>query len=124
MTTGDSKLNEPKRRWPQPTPAWVLVGLLGVEGVLLLSAVFFFSYAIEQGWIGPHERVIIGALTGLAMLAGGEWALGIEVVDPRFPSFAFQALDNTADNSSSAAVAIGGFPPSSHMPRSARFWSN
>ena len=42
---------------------------------------------------------------------GGEWALGIEVVDPRFPSFVFQALDNTADNSSSAAVAIGGFSP-------------
>jgi 2-keto-4-pentenoate hydratase len=43
--------------------------------------------------------------------AGGEWALGIEVVDPRFPSFAFQALDNTADNSSSAAVVMGDFSP-------------
>jgi len=43
--------------------------------------------------------------------AGGEWALGIEVVDPRFPSFVFQALDNTADNSSSAAIAMGEFSP-------------
>ncbi len=41
--------------------------------------------------------------------AGGEWALGIEVVDPRFPSFEFDALDNTADNSSSAAICVGTF---------------
>ncbi len=41
--------------------------------------------------------------------SGGEWALGIEVVDPRFPSFDFQALDNTADNSSSAAIRVGEF---------------
>ncbi len=40
---------------------------------------------------------------------GGEWALGIEVVDPRFPSFGFKALDNTADNSSSAAIRLGEF---------------
>ncbi len=39
----------------------------------------------------------------------GEWALGLEVVDPRFPSFSFDALDNTADNSSSAALVIGEF---------------
>jgi len=41
--------------------------------------------------------------------ADGEWALGLEVVDPRFPSFAFAALDNTADNSSSAAIRLGDF---------------
>ena len=41
--------------------------------------------------------------------AGGEWAVGIEVVDPRFPSFDFEALDNTADNTSCAAVAVGAF---------------
>ena len=41
--------------------------------------------------------------------AHGQWALGIEVVDPRFPSFAFDALDNTADNSSRAAVRVGSF---------------
>lgn len=43
---------------------------------------------------------------------GGEWALGIEVVDPRFLSFNFQALDNTADNSSSAAIRLGEFSAS------------
>lgn len=48
-----------------------------------------------------------GSTAALVREAGGSWALGIEVVDPRFPSFEFDALDNTADNSSSAAVAVG-----------------
>lgn len=40
---------------------------------------------------------------------GGTWALGLEVVHPRFASFNFDWLDNTADNSSAAALAIGRF---------------
>lgn len=35
------------------------------------------------------------------------WALGIEVVHPRWESFDFTWLDNTADNSSAAAIAVG-----------------
>lgn len=35
------------------------------------------------------------------------WAVGLEVVDPRFPSFRFDWLDNTADNSSAAGVRTG-----------------
>lgn len=35
------------------------------------------------------------------------WAIGIEVVHPRWSSFDFTWLDNTADNSSAGAVAIG-----------------
>lgn len=44
-----------------------------------------------------------------ATVAGsqGLWALGLEVVDPRWPSFIFDFLDNTADNSSAARVAVG-----------------
>ena len=38
-----------------------------------------------------------------------DFVVGHQVVDPRFPSFSFKALDNTADNSSSAAVALGQF---------------
>ena len=37
------------------------------------------------------------------------WCLGLEVVNPRFESFRFAALDNTADNSSCARVRIGGW---------------
>lgn len=39
------------------------------------------------------------------------WALGLEVVDPRFPSYDLDWLDNTADNSSAAAVVVGEFSP-------------
>ena len=48
---------------------------------------------------------------------GGEWALGLELVDPRFPSFSFDALDNTADNSSSAAIAVGSFHRVDELPK-------
>ena len=39
-----------------------------------LSAVFLFSYAIEQGWLGPLPRVVMGLALGAALIAGGEWA--------------------------------------------------
>ncbi len=39
--------------------------------------------------------------------AAAGWALGIEVVHPRFESYKFDWLDNTCDNSSSHAVAVG-----------------
>lgn len=47
--------------------------------------------------------------------AAASWAVGLEVVDPRFADFGFQWLDNTADNSSVAAVIIGDWiePPGS-----------
>ena len=38
-----------------------------------LSAVFLFSYAVEQGWLGPVPRVVLGLLLGAALIAGGEW---------------------------------------------------
>ena len=41
----------------------------------------------------------------LASAAG--WAIGIEVVHPRFASYDFTWLDNTADNSSAGAIATG-----------------
>ena len=41
----------------------------------------------------------------------GSWALGLEVVDPRWPSYDFDLLDNTADNSSCARVVIGELGP-------------
>ena len=41
--------------------------------------------------------------------AADGWALGHEIVHPRFFDFGFTWLDNTADNSSSQAVAIGEF---------------
>jgi 2-keto-4-pentenoate hydratase len=39
------------------------------------------------------------------------WAVGLEVVDPRFPSFDFRWLDNTADNSSAAGIRTSRYVP-------------
>jgi 2-keto-4-pentenoate hydratase len=41
----------------------------------------------------------------------GTWALGLEVVDPRWPSYQFDLLDNTADNSSCARIVVAQFGP-------------
>jgi 2-keto-4-pentenoate hydratase len=41
--------------------------------------------------------------------ACAEWTVGLEVVAPRFGSFEFEFLDNTADNSSAARFAVGEF---------------
>ncbi|MGV6848494.1 MAG: DUF2339 domain-containing protein [Marinibacterium sp.] len=38
-----------------------------------LSAVFLFRHAVEQGWLTPLFRVILGLLLGAALLSGGEW---------------------------------------------------
>lgn len=39
--------------------------------------------------------------------AAAGWAIGIEIVHPRFASYDFMWLDNTADNSSAGAFATG-----------------
>ena len=62
----------------------------------------------ELVWRSPEDLAPGVTAPDLEDLSG-EWALGIEVVDPRFPSFDFAALDNTADNSSSAAVLMSEF---------------
>lgn len=73
---------------PPPSPPWWSGGwrsfdwesLVGVRlfsyvaGVaLLLAAVFFLRYSIDQGWLGPPVRLAIGILVGIALLGLGEW---------------------------------------------------
>lgn len=43
--------------------------------ILLLAVAFFVKYSFDQGWLGPTTRVLLGAAAGLAMVAGGEFAL-------------------------------------------------
>ena len=38
---------------------------------VVIGAGFFFKYAIEQGWIGPETRVLIGITGGVACFVGG-----------------------------------------------------
>ena len=54
--------------------------LLGAKGlawaggiVTVLGVVFFFVLAVNRGWIGPVERVGLGALASLLVFAGGLW---------------------------------------------------
>jgi hypothetical protein len=54
--------------------------LLGAKGlawaggiVTVLGVVFFFVLAVNRGWIGPIERVGLGALASLLVFAGGLW---------------------------------------------------
>ncbi len=53
----------PKERNPV-----VLVASLGA-GIFLIGAIFFLSYAIQQGWIGPELRFLLGLLVGGGLTA-------------------------------------------------------
>jgi uncharacterized membrane protein len=59
-------------------PKVELADLLGARAlawaggvVTLLGVVFFFVLAVNRGWIGPVERVGLGALASLLVFAGG-----------------------------------------------------
>lgn len=53
------------------------VGLTWINRIgvvtLLLGAGFFFKYAVENEWIGPAARVLLGIAIGVAALAGGDF---------------------------------------------------
>ena len=59
-------------------PQVELADVLGARGlawaggiVTLLGVVFFFVLAVNRGWIGPAERVGLGALASLLLFGGG-----------------------------------------------------
>jgi uncharacterized membrane protein len=57
---------------PEPFDWERLIGVKmfsAVAGIaLVLAAVFFLRYSIDQGWLGPPIRTAIGVLTGIALL--------------------------------------------------------
>src|SRR6185295_9386216 len=64
---------------PPPKPAFDWEGLIGVRlfaaiaGIaLLVGAVFFLKYSIEQGWLSPPIRVALAVITAIGMLVGCE----------------------------------------------------
>ncbi|MGE0666284.1 MAG: DUF2339 domain-containing protein [Sphingomonadales bacterium] len=49
--------------------------MVWVGGIALaLGGVFLVRYSIEQGYLGPAVRVVLGVIASLAMLAAGEFA--------------------------------------------------
>ena len=55
----------PQRRWLRPTPGWLVLGLLVVEGLLFLSERFhWFAFNEHKGW----TVLIAVASVSLAML--------------------------------------------------------
>jgi uncharacterized membrane protein len=66
------------RKAPRPRRDVDLAELLGARAlawagglVTLLGVVFFFVLAVDRGWIGPVERVGLGAVASAALLAAG-----------------------------------------------------
>ena len=50
---------------------------LSIAGValLLLGGVFFYRYAVQEGWILPLHRCLIGTVMGFVMYGLGEWSV-------------------------------------------------
>src|SRR5215813_10548808 len=46
---------------------------------LALGGVFLVRYSIEQGWIGPGVRIMLGGLLATALVAAGEWTRRNEI---------------------------------------------
>jgi uncharacterized membrane protein len=74
--------------WTPPSRAQREQGLANLESkigqrwiawvgaiVVFLSVVFFLKYAFQNDWIGPTGQVVISALGGVALAAGGSYFL-------------------------------------------------
>lgn len=46
---------------------------------LALGGFFLVRYSIEQGWFGPAQRVLLGGIVALALIAAGEWTRRREI---------------------------------------------
>ncbi|WP_425310491.1 fumarylacetoacetate hydrolase family protein [Ammonicoccus fulvus] len=54
-------------------------------------------------------RTLSGNVTAAEVAESGEWAVSLEIVDPRWESYRFAFVDNTADSSSAAGYQLGEF---------------
>ncbi len=59
----------PQRRWFRPTPGWLAVGLLAVEGLLWLSERYeWFGFNSHEGWTALIAVAAVGAMLLLMLL--------------------------------------------------------
>ena len=89
------------------------------DGVLDLARLIHPKAEPEFAFLA--ERTLQGAdVDAEAVTAAGRWAVALEVVDPRWVSYDFDWLDNTADGSSAAGYVLGDFHPAIVPPKSLR----
>lgn len=77
-------------------------GTLDVERLIHPKAepeIAFVADAVLEG----------AAITADDVVGAGRWAVALEIVDPRWSTWEFDWLDNTADGSSAAAYVLGPF---------------
>jgi uncharacterized membrane protein len=81
----ESPAPTPREPWIEPQPArldraaaWLRAELTGARAfavaggaVTLLGVIFLFVLAADRGWVGPGERVALGAVASLGVLAVG-----------------------------------------------------
>lgn len=94
-------LNIDRPNWGTLWRSQVLDGPLDLGGLRHPKAEPEIVFVAAEPIEGPSVTT-----TDILSAADG-WALGIEVVDPRWKSYDFTWLDNTADNSSAGRVVIG-----------------
>lgn len=81
---------------------------MAVEGRLDLSRLRHPKGEPEFAFLA--DRALAGSeVTAADVVGAGRWSVALEVVDPRWESYDFTWLDNTADGSSAAAYAVGAF---------------
>ena len=96
----------------------------GLEGVVNLTPLRHPKAEPEIVYLAGRDIEGPNVTTDDVLSSAAGWAVGIEVVHPRYESFDFAWLDNTADNSSAGAVAVGPIGAAiSVVHRSGHLWS-
>ena len=54
---------------PKPANPGLVIAFIG-SGIILLGAIFFLWWSVQQGWLGPAPRMALGLLFGAGMAAG------------------------------------------------------
>ena len=89
------------------------------DGILDLGRLIHPRAEPEVAFVA--DSVLQGAgVTADDVVGGGRWAVAIEVVDPRWTTWDFDWLDNTADGSSAAAYVVGAFQSPGVRPETFR----
>lgn len=78
------------------------------DGILDLGRLIHPKAEPEVAFVADSVLQGLG-ITADDVAGGGRWAVAIEVVDPRWNTWDFDWLDNTADGSSAAAYVVGAF---------------